>query len=405
MPRPKSAVPSYRKHPSGQARVTIGGRDYYLGPYGTQASKKAYDRVIAEYLASGRSDSFGSQADEITVAVLIRDYLRYAKGYYGAGNVATLRNITNSMRPLKKLYAASRAVDFGPDQYRAVREHMITVGCGAHKRKDGTTFFKPCARSTANDNMARILRMFKWAAGQAMLPASVYETLRLIPGLRQGRTKARETEPVKPVPLAVVEATTARLPSTLADMVKLQLLLGCRPSEVCALTQGMIDRTGDVWTASLERHKTAHHGHTRTLYFGPQAQAIVAKYLDRAPSDHLFRPIDTDAEVRAKRKASRVTSLSCGNVEGSNRKRKPKSKPTPAYSPVVYARAITRAAAAAGVEHWSPNQLRHARGTYIRAQFGLESSGVILGHADLRTTQIYAEADHAKALEVARMIG
>jgi hypothetical protein len=37
MPRQKS-VPSYRRHSSGNARVTINGRDYMLGPYGSPES-------------------------------------------------------------------------------------------------------------------------------------------------------------------------------------------------------------------------------------------------------------------------------------------------------------------------------------------------------------------------------
>lgn len=65
MPRLKDSLPKYRKHrASGQAVVTLGGRDFYLGPHGTKASRREYDRLIAEYLASGRSPSFGRPADE-----------------------------------------------------------------------------------------------------------------------------------------------------------------------------------------------------------------------------------------------------------------------------------------------------------------------------------------------------
>lgn len=60
MPRPKSEISAYRKHSSGQARVTINGHDYILGPHGTRASKRKYDRILSEYLASGRSTSFGA---------------------------------------------------------------------------------------------------------------------------------------------------------------------------------------------------------------------------------------------------------------------------------------------------------------------------------------------------------
>ena len=38
-------VPHYRKHVSGQARVTINGRDYPLGKYGSKESKAKYSRL------------------------------------------------------------------------------------------------------------------------------------------------------------------------------------------------------------------------------------------------------------------------------------------------------------------------------------------------------------------------
>jgi hypothetical protein len=46
--------PRYRRHCSGQARVTIDGKDIYLGRYGTPESHDAYDRVIREWLEQGR---------------------------------------------------------------------------------------------------------------------------------------------------------------------------------------------------------------------------------------------------------------------------------------------------------------------------------------------------------------
>ena len=49
-------VPSYRLHkPSGRAVVTLGGRDHYLGRYGSAASKREYERLVAEWLANHRS--------------------------------------------------------------------------------------------------------------------------------------------------------------------------------------------------------------------------------------------------------------------------------------------------------------------------------------------------------------
>jgi len=80
--------------------------------------------------------------------------------------------------------------------------------------------------------MKRIIRMLKWVASEGRIPASIYETLRLIPGLKRGRTAARESDPVLPVAVDVVDVTLKYLSRTIADMVRLQLLLGCRPGEV-----------------------------------------------------------------------------------------------------------------------------------------------------------------------------
>ena len=54
MPRPKLSVPTYRHHkPSGRARVTINGRDIWLGKWNTPESRAEYARVIADLEANG----------------------------------------------------------------------------------------------------------------------------------------------------------------------------------------------------------------------------------------------------------------------------------------------------------------------------------------------------------------
>ncbi|HBE62277.1 MAG TPA: integrase [Rhodopirellula baltica] len=390
MPKLTQALPQYRKHSSGQARVTINGRDYLLGPYGTKASRTMYDRVIAEYLASGRSSSFGVRDSSITLAMLMVDYARFAKAYYGTGKNSEWHRIKYAIRPIKSYYASLPACEFGPSHFKVVRESMINDGW---------------ARTNINANMKRIVRMMKWAAAEGKLPASVFETLRLIPGLKKGRTEARESEPVQPVDPIVVQKTLPHLPDVVADMVRIQELAGCRPGEVCKLTPSMIDRSGEVWLASIEDHKTAHHGHRRSFPLGPKAQAILLPYLDRGPNECLFRPVDTDKRRRAAASRARTTPKSCGNRKGTNRKRNPKRKPGVAYTTSTYGKAIGRAAKKAKVDHWSPNQLRHSRATVIRKEFGLEAAQVVLGHKSADITQTYAERDAALAFEVARKIG
>ena len=46
---PTFRTPSYRYHkPSGQAVVTLNGRDIYLGRYGSPETRAEFDRLLAE---------------------------------------------------------------------------------------------------------------------------------------------------------------------------------------------------------------------------------------------------------------------------------------------------------------------------------------------------------------------
>src|SRR5688500_2242051 len=82
MPRLSDSVPKYRKHKAtGQAVVTLCGRDYYLGPHGTRISRQEYDRLIGEWLAAGRQ-SLHVLPDRLSVAELCVRYLKYAKVRY-----------------------------------------------------------------------------------------------------------------------------------------------------------------------------------------------------------------------------------------------------------------------------------------------------------------------------------
>ena len=70
----RKQLPKYCKHkPSGRAYVRIGAKMYYLGKYGSEASKQEYDRVIAEFVANGRQPFY--RPDEILVENLIVRFL------------------------------------------------------------------------------------------------------------------------------------------------------------------------------------------------------------------------------------------------------------------------------------------------------------------------------------------
>ena len=108
-------------------------------------------------------------------------------------------------------------------------------------------------------------------------------------------------------------------------MVRFQRLTGCRPAEVCSLRPCDLNRSEEVWIYRPESHKTEHHDRDRIIFIGPQAQGVLLRYLARDPQACCFRPCDSEAKRLAEQEANRKTPLSCGNVRGSNVKRKPKT--------------------------------------------------------------------------------
>ena len=85
--------------------------------------------------------------------------------------------------------------------------------------------------------------------------------------------------------------------------------------------------------------------------------------------------------------------------------RAPKLAPGQRYTRHSYRTAVQRACRRAGIPVWSPRQLRHTRATLIRRAYGLEAARAVLGHADTRITEIYAERDLGLAMRIMREIG
>lgn len=395
MPRLSNGrIPKYRKHrASGQAVCTIGGRDHYLGPHGSKASRVEYDRLTGQWLAAGRPAQWPPPAEyEITVAELLVRYLTFVKRHYSQGPKPSryVDDIKPAVKMLRETYGRTAAAEFGPLALKALRERMIAAGW---------------SRKYVNENVDRIRRVFKWGTGEELVPPSVFHGLQAVEGLRKGRTEAPEGKPVLPVAEADVQEVLPHLPEVVSDMVRFERLTGARPAEVCSLRPCDVDRSGTIWLYRPAEHKTEHHGRERVVFVGPKAQAILAPYLLRAADAYCFAPVDSERKRRADQHAKRKTPLSCGNRPGSNRVRRRRRPPGDRYQTDTYRRAIHRACDKAGISRWSPNRLRHSAATEIRSRFGLEAAQVILGHSKADVTQVYAERDIAKGVEVARAIG
>lgn len=410
MPRLVNAVPKYRRHKkSGQAIVTLNGRDYLLGPHGTDVSRRQYDRLIAEWLDRGRQPVIEESAVSVTVAELAARYITYAEGHYVRdGKPATeVVKLRSALKPLLSLYLDLEAAAFTPAQLKVVRAEMVKGGW---------------SRNYTNSQVGILVRMFKWGAVEGLLPPTVHAALSL-DGLRRGRTEARETKKVRPIDDAVVAATLQKLSPVVRAMIELQRATGMRPGELVILRPADIDRSADVWEYRPQRHKTEHHEHDRLICIGPKGQEILRPYLLRATESYCFSPLESVEWHRQQRHEARATPKSCGNKPGSNRKRRPLRTPGEKYDVASYRRAIHRACDAAfpapkdmaadqealaawqNQHRWAPHQLRHTMATEVRRHFDLESAKAVLGHSAANVTGIYAEVDRQRAVEVARKIG
>jgi integrase len=438
VPKLTNRNPSYRLHrPSGQAIVTLSGRMYYLGAHGSAASRKEYDRRIAEWLSNGRrapepAGGGGEPATGLTVVELIDRYWQHVQSYYRKPDgtpTSEQDTIRQALRPLKRLYSRTPVAEFGPRALKALRHVMITdAGKG-----------RAWCRSFTNKQVSRIRGMFKWGVENELVPGSVYQALAAVPGLKKGRSEARESAPVAPVPDADVAAVLPLVSPEVRAMIDLQLITGMRPGEVCAMRTGDLNTAGKLWLYRPATHKTEHHGHERTVYLGAQAQQILGPYLNPDLAAPLFSPAAAEAKRLADLPAKRKTPMNAGNRPGTNRRRHPARKPGTFYTVAAYRRAIARAcdrafpppAPLARLEdetlaqwrerltpeqrgelrqwqrdhRWHPHRLRHSAGTRFRRDYGLEAAQVLLGHKTLTVTQVYAEKNVQAAMKVMSEVG
>jgi integrase len=417
-------LPKYRHHkPSGQAVVTLNGHDHYLGKWNTAESRREYDRLIAEWLANGRClPGPGRSAGDLSVNEVMAPYVEFIATYYrrpDGSPTSEVDNIKLALRPLKRLYGHTAAADFDGPALEAVRLQMI---------RDGL------CRNRINKDVARIKRLFRWAAAKKLVPGSVYQELQAVEGLRAGRSEAKETAPVKPVPEAVVEAMLPHLRPPAAAMVRLQRLTGMRPGEVTVMRGIDLDMTGPVWLyrpgsdqGPHGAHKTAWRGHARVVPIGPRGQEIVRQFLKTNLYAYLFSPRDAMDDFRAEQRRNRKSKVPPSQRD--RRKRKPRKAPGARYTVAGYANTVVRAirkantaaacerckelepeqrcdaCKAAALPHWHPNQLRHLQATKIRRAFGIDAARAVLGHRSPAVTEVYAELDMGKAAEVMERLG
>jgi integrase len=307
------------------------------------------------------------------VAVLAARYLLHAGTYYRDADGKQTGEVTHAEIAFEMLLRLHR--DTPTDQVHiadllAVRQALIE-----HRpdHKQGRQAPNGLSRRTINDRMARIKRLFRWGVEQRLVPGSTWHELSALRGLPKGRSGVRDNPPIEAVPWSLVEAVLPFLVPTIADAVQLQWWSGMRPAEVLAMTRRQLDTNGTTWLYKLAKHKGSWRDRERIVALGPKAQEILRSRLRLEQDGPLFSGRDAWNEHRQRQRAARAT--------GETRQMRERDRRAAAHAALVaeqltvdeYRRAIHRACDDAEVPRWSPHRLRHAAGTRIAKEAGIDA--------------------------------
>jgi integrase len=408
MVRPKSVLLALRSHVSGQSFVRVDGRNIYLGRTGDPKTLARYAVFVSEYQANGLvvPDGFDAKAvddraellltsvpipDEhlenkpLTVEHLGEAYRVHVKQRYsGDHQIQDLARKTRVIDDILENDSDVSIENFGPKRLKALRQRWVDT--------------KIISRKYANRLTNEARAMFNWGVAEELVRPEIVVALKAVAPLRGGEA-AYELDDRQAVPLNVVRATAKFLSPVVKAMVRLQVTTGMRPSEICSMKPMDIDRSGPVWFYRPGSHKTKWKGQKREIPLVGDARAVVEDYINRKADSFLFSPEEAMAWFRAKLRSER-------KGYGSYKKlvEDPKKQPGTKYDSGSYRQAITRACKLAKVERWTPYQIRHLAGTVVAEALGLENAKALLGHSDIKTTQIYSKATTRQSIDAANAL-
>lgn len=270
----KPAPPSYKLHKaSGQAYTRINGKMIYLGEFGSTMSHEKYHKNVGDW-PSGNLESYGTV---ISVGRLAIAYVAHAECYYVKDGKPTseVGRVRLALRHLVEEAKTIPANRFTPKHLERIRQAMINQNF---------------SRKTINDYIGIIGRAFRFGVVEGSVDSNVWQSLKALPGLRKGLTQAKESSPVIPVKPFDVVKTLRQLGPIVSTMVRLQLVTGMRPGEICSMRLADIDMSDEIWRYNPGSHKTEHHGKCRRIQLGRKAQRLLNPFLTRTNNSLIFSP-------------------------------------------------------------------------------------------------------------------
>ena len=382
-------LPKLCRNSDGRAFSRWKGKRYYHGRYDTPESEESYRRFIQRIVAESNAPADMPSANPL-LAELAVPYLDWI-----ADQSAKQQNAIRQMiQQVLEVYGDLDIAEFGPRKVLAWQQWL-------------TTRPEEYSRTTINKRLAELKRWLRWCVSRELMPVERLQAIETVVAVKAGRTAAKETEPVRPVPAADVTATLPYLPPSVAIMAQVQYFCGMRPQDVVSMRLCDVDRTGDIWLYRPASHKNKHRGQSLTKAIPVAAQTLLEPLLDRGDESYLFDPRDA-SEWRYTRRAETTDRKTTRYPSEEKRVREKvlagREKRKARYSVDTYRQAITRACDEAKVQRWTPLQLRHSIATELSRDFGEQAASRWLGHARLETTAIYVEQQSRELIEIARRI-
>ena len=361
------------------------GQRIYHGVWGTPEADTAYKRFLAALLENPAIPLRNNRTDDVLVSELADAFLVDNESRIGKTDFP---NYKYAIGYLAELYGELAVNEFSPKKLKVCRDQMVKAGT--------------LCRKTINRYVGYIRRIFAWGVEEEVIPANVSHALKAVKDLRKGEEGTFDHPEREDIPDDVIRKTLPFLPPTVAAIVQVQRLTGCRPSEILTMRVGDIDRSREsegLWHYTPQSHKTEEYIGKKPIPLGKPEQDLIAPYLiGKKPAEAVFSPRTAMKERAAEARENRKSKLTPSQRE-RDRQRAEHSADNRGefYNRISYRNAIKYAIAKANrhgikIPHWSPYPLRNSAATAFELEYGLDEAQAQLGHTSADMTKRYSRA-------------
>lgn len=388
-----------------------------LGQWGSQEAQDRYDQLVAElYGNHGITSENIEQHNELSVAFLCCSFYEDAERRVAEPRLKfdkrELQHYETVIKHLVNLYANTPVNKFTASCYRSFRAHLVKIAPetwtipdgvyvdNAYNRRKGlvgkTKYRKsklPWTENYVLKLMGYLSQIFYWGVGHDIVDESVVSRFKRVEGLL---SDLERKDPRTDVKDETIKKTLPWLTPTVREMVIIQRQNSLRPSEVCGLRVGDIDRTGEIWTATKKGKTTWKTGIPLIIKFCESDRQIIERRIrNKGGDEFVFTPAESQLERWEKQAQERKTK-----VQPSQQKRAKKNAEhrlerfNPCFSVNGYRLAIQRGIEKARkngvyIPKWTPYQIRHTAVTVTSYEHDRETAAMLAGHKSLSTTSRY----------------